>query len=914
MADIKQQKRFWNWQDEDSTLDLNNWLNGIIDSGLYRGFDPEKQGMTLVLAHQLTGATRTKSDKTTQDKFGVVISKQGVVVNQLEPIRFEIEPTTALKRVDVVVMEHEYKELVGGIEATYKVIKDGGENGSGLTSPNTQVILGYLHLPPNCNDLANATYVKAKTPTLANRYDFVEKEGGMIITDLNAAGNTIVNLKAPINNNDAATKLYVDTKVVEAIVNATETQRGVVRLATQQEATEGTNNNTAMTPAKVKAFTDNITANQQEVIEGNVTKLVTAKTLHNKNATETQKGLSRIATQQEVIEGVDDNSIVTPYKLHKVLGYTQKIVELGTWDLNSVAETNISHNYDWWNKVIAIDVCLVSNTLNRFQLNPTTELTENNIKIVVRKPDLPHIDFSQFSGNSLNRGYAIFTIKNDIVQPTSTIVVNAGADQVYEKMFLGLGKPTIKSVKHYIQARDFVLGYGDSHFLIAVDYTLGQGLDMGATRLEFRIVEDGENWQGESDTYPPNYILDLDGMVRSHAGKTLGIRTSTQVGASYVYSEEATIEIPAFGGRNVTTTTINARDNTDLVKDRYEVNGFVQSVGATITSRDWQVVAGDGAIEKHGDRAYFTPNTFGTHTLRFSAQNEQGMAANDDINITITQKTNKKPTARLIFTDTNSSDDWTTDLPPQLFGARPINVKATGSSDEDGYIIAYEYQYKRPNSEDWLHYSQMSIKTSDSFLSARYRSSYSIFGTAVVTQDFMSIDAQDSQSGQFQFRCRVQDNYGVWSDWSNILKLNITQGAVKPLDTFTLNPLSNNERALQSQVSIAPLDRVEKLEFRISYSKIVQGTYYSGHTKQAQDIMLMVGSNYREFIGGFESVKTIDLTAHKASIMALNLNLMYHNQQQAFFGNGSIRIAYNFNLIAYDSLGREIGNIAFGRG
>ena len=81
MAD--NQKRFWNWQDEDSTSDLNNWLQGILEAGLYRGFDPTgKQGMTLTLSHQTTGAIRTKGDKTLQDKFGVVMTKQGVVINQ----------------------------------------------------------------------------------------------------------------------------------------------------------------------------------------------------------------------------------------------------------------------------------------------------------------------------------------------------------------------------------------------------------------------------------------------------------------------------------------------------------------------------------------------------------------------------------------------------------------------------------------------------------------------------------------------------------------------------------------------------------------------------------------------------------------------------------------------------------------
>lgn len=905
MAD--NQKRFWNWQDEDSTSDLNNWLQGILEAGLYRGFDPTgMQGMTLTLSHQTTGAIRTKGDKTLQDKFGVVMTKQGVVINQLDPVSFEIEPTTNDKRVDIVVLEHEYKELIGGIVATYKVLKEAGNSTPPqLTSPSTQVILGYLTLPPNCTDLTKATYVRATMPTLGNNKDFVEKDGGFIISNLDAKDNQIINLGEPTQNSSAATKLYVDTAISRSIVNATETQRGVARLATKQETEQGVNDTTIVTPLKAKHLLDTNTANQQEVIDGGNNKLVTAKTLQNKVATETQKGISKIATEREVIDGTDDSSIVTPFKLHKVLGYTQKIIEIGKWDLNSSDEIEIAHTHEWWNKVVAIDLCLVDNTLVRYHLGATAKLTNDKLHIKVNKAAAPHINFASFGGSSLNRGYAVFTIKNDIVQPNSTISVNAGADQVYEKMFLGLGKPTIRKAKYYRNMTHPQI------FLLSLEYTLGQGLDMGSVRLQYKLDELSTDWHTNDSTYPSGLIIDLSEDIGGSLSD-LSVRLQVQVGSEYVYSDAVTFETKVVEADRIVEKELNTEDNTQITKDKYEVNGFVQAIGSNIASRNWELVTGDGTIENHGDKAYFTPNTFGEHTLRFTATNEQGLSATDDMVINIKQKLNKKPIAKLLFTATNSANDWTSEIPLLPNGSRPIGVKADTSTDEDGYIIAYEYQVKFPNGE-WSYYLPSSWLVARARFGLgggfwggrRFINPYLLFANAMIDNSFINVETSHIESGLIQFRCRVMDNYGVWSEWSNELRLNLLQTALKRLDTFSLNVLSTSPSAFQSQLSIIPIDKVAKLEMKINYSKTGRGS----NQKFPADITLIVGSSYREYIGGFDGIKTIDLTQHRASLMNINMNLHYSAGNQRFFGEENVRIVYNFTITAYDKQGREIGSV-----
>ena len=191
------QRIFWNWQDEDSTFDLSRWLVGIVESGLYRGFDPDvfDDTMQLKLIHSPSGAFRTNIDRTLAQQFGVVITKQGCIVQEDSAVFLEVEPSTAARQ-DLVVLEHEYKEIAGGINATIKIIKGENTTTPVLTNPNIQVVLGYLKLPANCTKLSDegVEYVKAKAPYFANNASFIEKENGFFLSSLDARGNKIINL------------------------------------------------------------------------------------------------------------------------------------------------------------------------------------------------------------------------------------------------------------------------------------------------------------------------------------------------------------------------------------------------------------------------------------------------------------------------------------------------------------------------------------------------------------------------------------------------------------------------------------------------------------------------------------------------------------------------------------------------
>ncbi|ARW57673.1 long tail fiber proximal subunit [Kosakonia phage Kc304] len=136
---------------------------------------------------------------------------------------------------------------------------------------------------------------------------------------------------------------------------AREDLTGLARIATQVEFDAGTLDNVISTPLKVKThFND--TARTSVVTDSGLVEQGTLwnhYTLDIQEASETQRGTARLATQGEVDTGTDDKTVVTPLKLHKkkATESTEGIVKIatqvetvaGTSSITAVSPKNLKH-------------------------------------------------------------------------------------------------------------------------------------------------------------------------------------------------------------------------------------------------------------------------------------------------------------------------------------------------------------------------------------------------------------------------------------------------------------------------------------------------------------------------------------------------------------------------------------------
>lgn len=108
-------------------------------------------------------------------------------------------------------------------------------------------------------------------------------------------------------------------------LTATETQAGVLEIATQAEADGSSDDDKIVTPLKLHNRTATETrtgiaeiATQSEANgSGDDDKIITPEKLHNRTATETRRGIAEVATTSEVATGSDDTRIITPLKLQE---------------------------------------------------------------------------------------------------------------------------------------------------------------------------------------------------------------------------------------------------------------------------------------------------------------------------------------------------------------------------------------------------------------------------------------------------------------------------------------------------------------------------------------------------------------------------------------------------------------------
>lgn len=220
------QKRYFNFQENDSTQLLNESVLAIAEPGRYHGFDAfqDRGDMVLNLNHSITGLTYTSYPADPTDPTAVlsssnmtsaIMSTMGVFIYEDAPIVLAIsENLSADPRIDIVVMEHRYIEVTGGVSAVYKVIQ-GSPSATpakpALTKPLEQVELGTLFLPANTTRINSADGV-VWNPSLIPEIGALNLRA--LIGDVN---DTITDIQNDITNiqNDI-TNIFGNIDTIEA--------------------------------------------------------------------------------------------------------------------------------------------------------------------------------------------------------------------------------------------------------------------------------------------------------------------------------------------------------------------------------------------------------------------------------------------------------------------------------------------------------------------------------------------------------------------------------------------------------------------------------------------------------------------------------------------------------------------------
>ncbi|MCB9047629.1 MAG: hypothetical protein H6550_15960 [Chitinophagales bacterium] len=158
------QTLYHTYKANDSTDALNRKDLAMLPEGLYKGFDYDSDnssGTTLTLFHETTGYVDVAVDQTASDPKGAIKTKQGMIVVEDEAIAISITGNAAGNpRIDIIYLEHERVETVGGAAATYGQIAGTAAATPtipSLTYPNKQVIIGYIYWPASTTDISDAS-------------------------------------------------------------------------------------------------------------------------------------------------------------------------------------------------------------------------------------------------------------------------------------------------------------------------------------------------------------------------------------------------------------------------------------------------------------------------------------------------------------------------------------------------------------------------------------------------------------------------------------------------------------------------------------------------------------------------------------------------------------------------------------
>lgn len=170
------QKKFISWKDPISSFNANRKYAGILPTSRMMGFDKINiiAGLHFSIGHDNSGGVFLDQDLTSTDPTGVWVTRQGAVIEEDEPIEFDLITNSGNTsyRNDLVIGRHHHDIVYpGGIGATYEIV-EGALNSNIIPVPtgNDWVLLATLRIPPGAVDLVSTTVIIPPNPGLGGSH------------------------------------------------------------------------------------------------------------------------------------------------------------------------------------------------------------------------------------------------------------------------------------------------------------------------------------------------------------------------------------------------------------------------------------------------------------------------------------------------------------------------------------------------------------------------------------------------------------------------------------------------------------------------------------------------------------------------------------------------------------------------
>lgn len=179
------QKRFTTYKASVESFPLGEANVGILKPGRYNGFDSMSTSDNISVTISHTGLVPKTDTNNAQVVFGALFMPTGIVIHEDESVILNMPSTSSPGAGDpttrnfLVVCEHNYQQVKGGVEANYLIIANPtfGTGVPSLTNPATQVAIGVITKDYSAGTLSYAKKVNpiAGDMTDLELYKLIEK-------------------------------------------------------------------------------------------------------------------------------------------------------------------------------------------------------------------------------------------------------------------------------------------------------------------------------------------------------------------------------------------------------------------------------------------------------------------------------------------------------------------------------------------------------------------------------------------------------------------------------------------------------------------------------------------------------------------------------------------------------------------